>query len=199
MKTKKTSFLARAAMMLLVMLLTTSTAWATIGGTGTPSDPYTINSADDWNTFASNVSGGNSYQDMYVKLTADINVTQKVGVVSGNAQEKPFSGTFDGNGHTITATITDTENQGTALFCYINGATIKNLSVAGTINGGQYHAAAIVGFSKGTGNSIRNCIATAHRRTSGTWPRQQHQHRELPVQRSAHQRQFCFGCPLRLG
>ena len=156
-----TSFLARAAMTLLVMMLTTVTAWATIGGTGTPSDPYTINSAEDWNTFASNVSGGNSYQDMYVKLTADINVTQKVGVVSGNAQEKPFSGTFDGNGHTITATITDTENQGTALFCYINGATIKNLSVAGTINGGQYHAAAIVGFSKGTGNSIRNCIATA--------------------------------------
>ena len=149
------------ALLVALLTMTAQTAWATIGGTGTPSDPYTINSADDWNTFASNVSGGNSYQDMYVKLTADINVTQKVGVVSGNAQEKPFSGTFDGNGHTITATITDTENQGTALFCYINGATIKNLSVAGTINGGQYHAAAIVGFSKGTGNSIRNCIATA--------------------------------------
>ena len=56
---------------------------------------------------------------------------------------------------------TDTGNQGTALFCYINGATIKNLKVAGAITGGM-HAAAIVGTSKGTGNVIEGCVATAN-------------------------------------
>ena len=73
----------------------------------------------------------------------------------------PFSGTFDGNGKTITATITDNSNQGTALFCYINGATIKNLTLAGTITGNM-HAAALVGFSKGTGNKIEHCTVTAN-------------------------------------
>ena len=47
------------------------------------------------------------------------------------------------------------------MFSYINGATIKDLTVGGTITGGM-HAAAIVGFAKGTGNVIQNCVATAN-------------------------------------
>ena len=129
---------------------------------GTEKLPYTISNTDEWNDFVSAVAGGNNYKGKFVKLTADISVTEKVGTVKGNVQQNAFSGTFDGDGHTITATITDNSNQGAALFCYINGATIKNLKVAGTINSSQRHAAAIVGFSKGTGNSIVNCAATAN-------------------------------------
>ena len=136
------------------------TDWPTQGA-GTVDDPYIISSAADWYDFAHSVRIGRSYSGNYVKLTADIDVNTMAGVVSGNQQEKPFSGIFDGGGHTITATISDiVDNQGTALFKYINGATIKNLTVAGSVNGGL-HAAAIVGFSKGTGNSIENCKATA--------------------------------------
>lgn len=128
---------------------------------GTEDNPYIIDKINEWNDFVTHVNNGNSYSGKYIKLTADIGVTTMAGVVSGNQQEKPFSGIFDGGGHTITATISDiVENQGTALFKYINGATIKNLTVAGSVNGGL-HAAAIVGFSKGTGNSIENCKATA--------------------------------------
>ena len=114
---------------------------------------------DDWNRFAANIANGRTYSEKFVKLTNNISVTQKVGTVSGSTQQNAFSGTFDGGGHTITANIEDTSNQGTALFSYINGATIKNLNVSGTISGTQ-HAAAIVGFSKGT-CSIQNCKATA--------------------------------------
>ena len=135
-------------------------------GAGTESDPYIIGDLEDWNQFAYYVNNGNSYSGKYVKLTADINVTQKCGTVSGTTQVNPFSGNFDGGGHTITANITDSSNQGTALFSYINGATIKNLKVAGTITGAM-HAAAIVGFSKGTGNSIVNCAATVTVNGSG--------------------------------
>ena len=128
---------------------------------GTEDDPYIIDKTNEWNEFVTHVNNGNSYSGKYIKLTADIDVTTMAGVVSGNQQVKPFSGIFDGGGHTITATISDiVDNQGTALFKYINGATIKNLTVAGSVNGGL-HAAAIVGFSKGTGNSIENCKATA--------------------------------------
>ena len=131
-----------------------------LSGTGTENDPYLIGSTDNWNTFVDAVSHSKTFSGEFVKLTNNISVTTKCGTVSGSSQVNPFSGTFDGDGHTITATITD-NNQGTALFCYINGATIKNLTVAGTITSSQKHAAALVGFSKGTGNSIQNCVATA--------------------------------------
>ena len=128
---------------------------------GTEDDPFIIDKTNEWNEFVNHVNNGNSYSGKYIKLTADIDVTTMAGVVSGNQQQKPFSGIFDGGGHTITVTISDiVDNQGTALFKYINGATIKNLTVAGSVTGGL-HAAAIVGFSKGTGNSIENCKATA--------------------------------------
>ena len=130
-------------------------------GMGEENSPYLISNEYEWNTFANNVSLGRDYSGQYVKLANDISVTQKCGTVSGTELTKAFSGTFDGDGHTITAAITDTGNQGTALFCYINGATIKNLKVAGAITGGM-HAAAIVGTSKGTGNVIEGCVATAN-------------------------------------
>ena len=133
----------------------------TISGSGTEGDPYIIGSDDEWITFASSVSGGTGYSGKFVKLMADISVSEKVGMVSGSTQVNPFRGTFDGNGKTITATITDDSNQGTALFCYINGATIKNLTVAGTITGNM-HAAALVGFSKGVDNKIQSCTVTAN-------------------------------------
>ena len=150
---------------------TVEVEWPTQGG-GTESAPFLISSKYDWNNFAECVNDGSNFSGMYVKLSEDISVSTKVGTVTGSTQMNAFSGTFDGDGHTITATITDTGNQGTALFSYINGATIKNLKVAGTITGGM-HAAAIVGFAKGTGRSateetlgssknvIENCVATA--------------------------------------
>ena len=42
----------RAAMLLLVTMLTSAGAWATITGGGTASNPYVINNNDDWNTFS---------------------------------------------------------------------------------------------------------------------------------------------------
>ena len=130
-------------------------------GMGEENSPYLISNEYEWNTFANNVSLGRDYSGQYVKLANDISVTQKCGTVSGTTLTNAFSGTFDGDGHTITANITDTDNQGTALFSYINGATIKNLKVAGAITGGM-HAAAIVGTSEGTGNVIEGCVATAN-------------------------------------
>ncbi len=135
----------------------------TLNGSGTEQDPYTISSDDEWNIFAILVnSGTNNFSGKFVKLTKDIEVSTMVGVWSDTESERcAFSGTFDGDGNTITATITDEDNQGIALFRYINNATIKNLKVAGTITSNQYHASGLVGFSKGTNNSIEDCVVTA--------------------------------------
>lgn len=141
----------------------TGTKTINITATGDPANSTTyIGNEAEWNAFAETVNNGTStFAGQTVKLTANISVSQKVGTVTDDTQVNPFSGTFDGNGYTITATITDNSNQGTALFCYVNNATIKNLTLAGTITGNM-HTAALVGFSKGVDNKIQNCTVTAN-------------------------------------
>lgn len=128
---------------------------------GTEADPYIIDKSREWDDFVNHVNNGKDYSGKYVKLIVDISVTQKCGTVLGSTLKNGFSGIFLGDGHTITAAITDTDNQGTALFSYIDGAYIKDLNVTGTVSGGLY-AAAIAGFAKGTGNRIENCTVTAN-------------------------------------
>ena len=134
-----------------------------LSGFGTSESPYTIGSTADWDLFASKVnSGKRNYSGKYVKLTANITVSETVGQRDGN----PFSGIFLGDGHTITANISSTttgtgaNEQGVAPFHYINGATIKDLTVAGTIASASYHTSGLVGFAEGT-NLIEDCTVTA--------------------------------------
>lgn len=111
---------------------------------GSEDNPYVITSAADWNTFAADVNGGYSYSGKFVKLTANIGtaeipVTQMVGDLV-NAVYYSFKGTFDGDNKTLTFHYNYTELPSSqrlnrvAPFRYINGATIKNLRVAGDIN-----------------------------------------------------------------
>ena len=129
-------------------------------GTGTAGDPYTISNSDEWINFVYKVNNGNSYNGKYVKLTANIDITTPVGSHASDSDNKPFSGTFLGDGHTITVTLDDDGNQGLAPFRYINGATIKDLKVTGTIASSQYHTSGLVGFANGT-NTIEDCLVTA--------------------------------------
>ncbi|MCR5413815.1 MAG: hypothetical protein K6F50_03690 [Kiritimatiellae bacterium] len=124
----------------------------TLSGSGTAESPYLIGSADDWNTFASNVVDGTSGKaEAYYKLSADVaGVTNTVGTES-----RPFAGVFDGGSNTLTVAITDMENQGTAPFRWISGAVISNLTVTGSVTG-TIHTAGLVGFSFGT-NRIEAC------------------------------------------
>ena len=127
-------------------------------GSGTASDPYRISSIDQWNTFAN----ANNYKmfydsDKHIELGADISgVTTTVGT-----QAYPFQGTFNGNQKTLTVNINETSTQGTAPFREISGATIKNLSVTGSVTG-TTHAAALVGFSRSGTNTIEDCNVSAN-------------------------------------
>ena len=133
---------------------------AILTGTGTEADPYLIRDDCEWSSFTYYVNNGNNYNGKYVKLTANIDITTPVGSYASDSDNKPFSGTFLGDGHTITVTLDDDGNQGLAPFRYINGATIKNLKVAGTIASSQYHTSGLVGFANGT-NTIEDCLVTA--------------------------------------
>lgn len=111
---------------------------------GTDSAPTAINDADG---FKKMVAGG-SY-----KLTADITVTEPYA--------NDFSGTFDGDGHTVTLNITaSTANVG--LFSKLaGGAVVKNVITAGSVTAtGKKCVAGIAGYA--TDNvKIENCKNTA--------------------------------------
>ena len=135
-----------------------------LAGTGTAGDPFLINNHDDWLLFYWYVnSGTNSYSGQYVKLMADLTITTTVGL----RDDKPFSGTFLGNGHTLTANLTGTildldehNEQGTAPFHYIKNATIKDLTITGDTYATSLYAGGLVGFADGT-NLIEGCIVTS--------------------------------------
>ena len=138
---------------------TVTVDWTT-QGKGTEDAPFIVSSTDDWNVFADYVNSGYAFSGEFVKLTQDISISTPVGSHVSDSDNKPFSGTFLGDGHTITVTLTDDGKQGLAPFRSIDGATIKNLKVAGTIASSQYHSAGIAGFASGT-NTIEDCLVTA--------------------------------------
>ena len=142
---KSISILKRNLMrtaMTLALIVTCASAWA---------QGLTINTADEWNIFATNVSNGTSYSGRTVTLAANISVSTMAGLNQTNS----FKGTFDGGGHTLTFNYTATE-QYAAPFRYIDGATIKNLHVDGTIQTSAKYAAGIAAQEYGT-TSIKNC------------------------------------------
>ncbi|MBQ9459572.1 MAG: hypothetical protein IJU66_06525 [Oscillospiraceae bacterium] len=138
----------------------------------------TIANDADWAAFAEAVNNGTSdYSGKLVVLDGDVTARTPVGVQTTENDKTTvhaFKGTFDGGGHTLTAAIDemvesgneefpyiyDGAPQGTAPFRVIEGATVRNLKVAGEVKGG-WHTAGVVGFSRGSNNLIENCYVTA--------------------------------------
>ena len=107
--------------------------WPTQGA-GTEESPYLISSADDWNTFVTNVNNGISFSGKVIKLTDDISVTTMAGSYQDDDNYQPFSGTFDGGGYTLTINVSN-QSRFAAPFKCVSGATIRNLHTTGTIDG----------------------------------------------------------------
>ncbi len=144
----------RAAMTLLtlVMAFAVQTAWADgLSGSGTVANPYLITSKTDWETFASAVNGGTTYEGKIVKMADDIS---GITTMAGTSANK-FKGTFIGDAHTLTVSYTAT-GENCAPFLFIEGATINTLKVAGTITTGYKYAAGIVAHTYGD-CTIQNC------------------------------------------
>ena len=111
---------------------------------------FVIRSQGDWNTFAQNVNNGNTYSGKIVGLAADIQVLTMVGL----SKTRPFKGTFNGNGHTLTFTYSSGEY--IAPFRYVEDATISNLHTTGTIITSSKFSSGLVAYARGT-NAINNC------------------------------------------
>jgi hypothetical protein len=132
-------------------------------GSGTAEDPWQITTAQQWQYFAQNMVNTNNstYGDNYYKLTADITVdSNDTSAIFVGDSTRPFRGHFDGDGHTLTFNYNGMAG-GAAPFRYVNGATIENLKVMGTvkINAGVRFAAGIAGYVTGN-TTISNCTSS---------------------------------------
>ena len=140
----------RAAMLLLVMMLTmTQAAWAQT--TITPTTPsqdgdgyYLIGNAAELYGFAGLVNNGNATAN--AKLTADIVVNEHVLAANGEAntgdfvqwtpigndyfKDKVYSGTFDGQGHTVSGLYVSGNGWNVGFVGRVSGtAVVKNLGI----------------------------------------------------------------------
>ena len=120
----------------------------------TGENEYTIKTANGWGwfCFATNYDlAPDGFSGKVVKLAGNVSSSEMAGK-SGH----PFKGTFDGQGNTLTFNRTAAEDF-CAPFHYINGATLSNLHVDGTITGGTYERlGGLVGHSEGN-ITINNC------------------------------------------
>ena len=114
---------------------------------------FDIATKDDWKEFSELVSDGHSNLD--AKMTADVDLDRNIVLVGTDI--KKYSGTFDGQGHTLTVNWNRT-SYSIAPFGGVNGATIKNLHVKGQITASGGNLSGLILFADGGKTSVSGCV-----------------------------------------
>ena len=98
----------------------------TLTDTGTQAEIILINDLAELKAFRDSVNGGNNYADKYIKLTANITIGESdgyrtpIGHYDYNADSnRPFSGTFDGDGYEISGLRINNDSTYQGLFGHI--------------------------------------------------------------------------------
>ena len=156
MKTK--NLIERLSLFLLALVLTMPT-WAQ-GGSGNESETITIASKEDWKAFCNRVNSGQT--TLNAKLTKDVDLGEEI-VMAGTADPSYYNffyytGTFDGQGHTLKFNWNAGKDDRIAPFKYVKDATIKNLRTQGKITKKGYGLSGMVYIALGT-TTISGCIS----------------------------------------
>lgn len=153
----------------------------TVFADGTSSD-LEIGTLAQLEAFRDDVNGGNTYEGKTVKLTADIDMSEKYGegkeswtpigilsLINSDTLYRPFQGTFNGNGHTISNLYLffdsdsdsgfDKNSIAAGLFGS-NGGIIKNLNVSGSIISNYYDCAG--GIAGNNDGVIEKCSCSGY-------------------------------------
>ena len=159
----------------ITMLYTVGNNTVYMDGLGTAAYPYQISTADQLKLFRDKVNSSKTSDEtkICVVLTADIDLKNEawtpIGIGKDTRKEDlPYSGTFDGNGHTISGLNVNYGDKNGGLFCHVKSATIKNLTVAGSVtysSGDGIVYGGIVGCANSS--TIENC--TNRCTVTGTW------------------------------
>ena len=148
----------RLSLFLLALVLTMPT-WAQ-GGSGNESETITIASKEDWKAFCNRVNSGQT--TLNAKLTKDVDLGEEI-VMAGTADPSYYNffyytGTFDGQGHTLSFNWNAGKDDKIAPFKYVKDATIKNLRTQGKITKKGYGLSGMVYIALGT-TTITGCIS----------------------------------------
>jgi TonB family protein len=131
---------------------------------------FTIATAAQLAGLAQLVNGGNDFSGKTIKLTANImlndtadwqkwnetktnpkNAWTPIGSYTDEKNSRPFSGTFDGGGKTISGVYINSSDDYKGLFGYVTSeATIKNLGISASFVRGGSNVGGLVGWSGGT-------------------------------------------------
>ncbi len=133
------------------------------GGDGSEGNPFIIDSynrlkklAKDTNDYANYF-----YQGTYFKLTVNIDATSEDWTPIGKNYNYSFNGHFNGGNHFISYKINDSDAHNQGLFGYLDGGSIKNLSIYANITGAGDYVGGIVGFV-GFNAVVKNCYTTVN-------------------------------------
>lgn len=135
------------------------------GGSGTAADPYRIGTAQElaWLAQAVNSGAGEAY---HAVVTADIDLGFQPWPVIGASA--PFTGTLDGQGHTISGLYINELAEPTALglFGTAEDAALRDLTVSGAIDltdvdmTGAADALSVGGLiGRGSGVTLEGCVS----------------------------------------
>mgnify|MGYP002543204586 CR=1 FL=1 len=115
---------------------------------------YQISSGSELAWLAQQVNSDKN-SDCSAVLTKDIDLGNESWTPVGKSNYYAFKGTFDGQGHSVNNISINNSSSDQGLFGYINGAIIKNLTVKGSITGGN-NTGGITGTFAGAA-TIENC------------------------------------------
>ncbi|MBE6222879.1 MAG: hypothetical protein E7125_05390 [Bacteroidales bacterium] len=146
-------------------------------GSGTSADPYIISSTADLDQLAARVNSDENFNNTYFLQTANIAYTSNctwdyagVSTLAANhnftpigGYGKPFKGTYDGGGHTISGIrmyrfnlgTSGHDNQSVGLFGFVSGGTVKNVVLRDANIFASQDFAGIVGYL--SGGSVTGC------------------------------------------
>lgn len=113
-----------------------------------------ISTLAELEAFRDNVNAGNSYEGKTVKLTADIDMSEKYGEdqeswTSIGSKSNPFSGVFDGENHKINGLYISSIKSYQGLLGYISHGTVTKLAVDGSVSSNDQIIGGIVAYSAG--------------------------------------------------
>lgn len=135
-------------------------------GSGTEAEPYLISNYQELRAIAERVARGDKFSGIFFQLQTNLSINSASWLPIGGylaptqadtAGSIVFSGTFDGNGHTISLSYGRVLRDGYCLFGSVSGATIKNLQVAGDIDVG-INAGGIA--AKANNSTFQNCASS---------------------------------------
>ncbi len=156
---KTTNIIQRLSLFLFALVLTMP-AWAQ-GGSGNESETFTIASKEDWKAFCDRVNKGQT--TLNAKLTQDVDLGEEI-VMAGTEHPQYYNfyyyytGTFDGQGHTLSFNWNADKDNRIAPFWCVKDATIKNLRTQGKITTKGYGLSGMVRIALGT-TTISGCIS----------------------------------------